>query len=184
MAQDAPFPPGPWPVVLADPPWRFASNSVAKPHRNPRRHYPTMATEEIAAMPVRSAAGKDSTLYLWATSPMLPDALAVMSAWGFTYKSQIVWDKQKRATGYHVRNEHELLLIGRRGRGPLMAHRTRTGSIIREKSREHSRKPEAVYAMLEDGYPFTVILELFARQMRGLQWAAWGNDVEHFACAA
>ena len=174
------LPQGPWTVIMADPAWSFSSNSKAKPGRNARGHYDCMTLDEIKAMPVAEVAARDSMLYLWATSPMTPHALEVMTAWGFTYKSQIVWDKMKRGTGFHVRNEHELILIGRRGKGPLMAHRTRTGSIIREKARQHSRKPEAAYTMLEEGYPDTPKLELFARCQRP-NWTAWGDQVERFA---
>jgi len=174
------MPAGPFPVVVADPPWLFASNSEASPGKNARAHYECQPTDFIAGMPVGQVTGRNSTLFLWATSPMLPDALAVMAAWGFEYKSQIVWDKERVATGYHVRNQHELVLIGRRGRGPLMAHRATVPSIIRERSRQHSRKPEAFYDMIERGYPGTPKLELFARQDRGDLWTAWGNQTELF----
>lgn len=174
------MPQGPFPVVVADPPWLFASNSETEPGRNPRRHYPCQPTEDIARMPIGEVAGRDASLFLWAISPMLVEALEVMRAWGFDYKSNIVWDKGVCGLGYWCRSEHEILLIGRRGAGPLMAHRTTTGSILTEKRREHSRKPEAFYSMIEAGYPTARILELFARQQRGPNWTAWGNQTDLF----
>lgn len=174
------MPQGPFSVVVADPPWLFASNSDAEPGRNPRRHYPCQPTDDIARMPIGEVAGPDASLFLWAISPMLVEAIEVLQAWGFTYKSNIVWNKGVRGLGYWCRSEHEILLIGRRGSGPLPANRTTLGSIINEKRREHSRKPEAFYSMIDTGYPNARILELFARKERGANWSAWGNQTDLF----
>lgn len=99
-------------LIYADPPWRY---DQATPSRRIENHYPTMATEEICALPVPAA--KDAVLYLWATTAKLEDAFAVMKAWGFAYKSSMVWDKMKEGMGYWFRGQHEFLLVGVRGGG-------------------------------------------------------------------
>jgi N6-adenosine-specific RNA methylase IME4 len=168
---------GPFSVILADPPWRFASNSKAKPGRNAMRHYPTMPTAEICALPVPAA--KDAVLLLWATSPMLTQALEVMVAWGFRYKSQAVWVKSRIATGYWARNRHELLLIGTRGLIPCPKPTLFPDSVIEAPTREHSRKPDIVRERIEAAFPMHRKLEMFARSQRE-GWAAFGNEINKF----
>ena len=168
---------GPFSVVLADPPWKFASNSKAHPGRNAMRHYQTMPTAEICALAVPAA--KDAVLLLWATSPMLPQALEVMEAWGFRYKSQAVWVKSRIATGYWARNRHELLLIGTRGRIPCPKPTLFPDSVIEAATREHSRKPDIVRERIEAAFPGLPKLEMFARSRRD-GWAAYGNEIDKF----
>lgn len=168
---------GPFNVILADPPWRFASNSKAKPGRNAMRHYQTMPTADICALPVPAA--KDAVLLIWATSPMLPQALQVMAAWGFRYKSQAVWVKSRIATGYWARNRHELLLIGTRGRIPCPKPTLFPDSVIEAPTREHSRKPDIVRERIEAAFPGLSKLEMFARSQRE-GWAAFGNETNKF----
>lgn len=175
------IPAGPFSVILADPPWRFASNSAAKPGRNAMRHYQTMPVPEICALPVPSA--KDAILLLWATSPMLSQALQVMAAWGFRYKSQAVWVKSRIATGYWARNRHELLLIGTRGRFPCPKPTLFPDSVISAPTREHSRKPDEVHQRIEVAFPDLLKLEMFARAPRD-GWTVWGNQTDKFAGAA
>ena len=171
---------GPFPVIVADPPWLFQSNSEENPGRNARSHYDCQPTEDIARMPIGELCGKDSTLYLWTTSPMLPEGLHVLESWGFTYKSQMVWIKPSISTGYHNRNQHELVLVGRRGKGPLMENRTSVPSVFYGPKREHSRKPDQFAEIIESGYPNFHRLDLFARQRRSRLWTAWGNEIAHF----
>lgn len=168
---------GPFSVIYADPPWKFASNSAAKPGRNAMRHYPTMPTAEICALHVPAA--KDAVLLLWATSPMLPQALGVMAAWGFKYKSQAVWVKSRIATGYWARNRHELVLIGTRGRIPCPKPTLFPDSVIEAPTREHSRKPTEVYERIEAAFPDLSKLEMFARSQRE-GWAVFGNETNKF----
>jgi N6-adenosine-specific RNA methylase IME4 len=170
-------------VILADPPWAFAANSEAKPGRGARRHYPVMKTPEICAIPVRALAAKHSLLLLWATVPMIEDALRVMRAWSFSYKSMLVWPKGKIGTGYWARNAHEMVLIGRRGRFPCDPPALFPTSIIPGKAREHSRKPLWVAEVIEDRHPHATKLEIFARAPRD-GWVALGNQTDKFEGAA
>jgi N6-adenosine-specific RNA methylase IME4 len=121
-------------VILADPPWRFEPYSrITGMDRAADNHYPTSAFEEIKALAVGSIAAPDCVLFLWATVPMQPQAHEVMAAWGFAYKSNLVWVKDRVGTGYWSRNKHELLLIGTRGRVPAPAPGTN--------GRRRSRRP-------------------------------------------
>ena len=170
-------------VIIADPAWRFQSNSDAKPGRSARRHYPTMTLAEIMAMPVCELASKNSLLLLWATVPMLTQGLDVLKAWGFKYKSQLVWDKKRIGTGYWARNRHEIVLIGRRGKFPCQRPALFDDSVIEEMRREHSRKPELPQQVIDARYPEVAKLELFARRPRD-GWVTLGNQSEKFERAA
>jgi N6-adenosine-specific RNA methylase IME4/ParB-like chromosome segregation protein Spo0J len=151
-------------VTLADPPWPEGAEG----------HYPTMTVEQICALPVADLATPDAILYLWVTSPMLERSFEVIKAWGFTYKSSISWDKIEWGRGTHVQNQHELLLIATRGEAlvPIKC----SPSVIRELKREHSRKPEAAYALIERAHPDLSRIELFARNARP-GWTSWGNEI-------
>jgi N6-adenosine-specific RNA methylase IME4 len=126
-------------VIYADPPWDWEAWSEAGMDRAAANHYPTMALDDIKAIKVPAA--KDCVLFLWATAPMLLEALAVMLAWGFTYRTQGVWDKLEQGTGYWFRSEHEVLLVGTRGNVPAPALGTQSGSVFRIPSTRHSEKP-------------------------------------------
>lgn len=183
MMQGHPFAgiaPGSISLVLSDPPWKFASNSKAKPGKNAQRHYECMTVQEISLLPVRDIAAKDSLLLLWATAPMLEQALTVMNAWGFRYVSQLVWPKQRIGTGYWVRGKHELLLVGKRGRFPAPRPALFPSSVILGMQREHSRKPDWVQDVVDARLPDVSKLEMFARKQRP-GWLAWGNEVGKFA---
>lgn len=182
MDQAAPIPtaPGGWQVILADPPWAFASNSVAKPGRNARRHYPTMPVEAIAALPMREIAAPAALLLMWVTVPFAHRADEVVRAWGFRTKSQVVWVKSRIATGYWARNRHELLVIATRGRFPCPRPALFPDSVIVAPTREHSRKPDAIHAVVDARLPDARRIELFARQPRP-GWVCWGNDTARFA---
>lgn len=166
-------------IVLSDPPWAFASNSVEKPSKNARRHYDTMPLKDIASIPVSALAAKDSLLLLWATVPMLEHALHVMRAWRFRYKSQLVWDKGRIGTGYWARNRHEIVLIGTRGRFPCAQPALFPTSIIPGKRTVHSRKPTWLHDVIDARHPDLPKLELFARATRP-GWVALGNQVDLF----
>jgi N6-adenosine-specific RNA methylase IME4 len=162
---------GPFPVLLADPPWRYED---AEPTRAVENNYPTMTLDEIKALDVPAC--DDSVLFLWATSPKLTEALEVMDAWGFTYRTCAVWVKDKIGMGYYFRQQHELLLVGKRGTLPVPDPEDRPSSVLAAPRAEHSAKPESVYALLERMYPTIERVELFAREPRN-GWAAWGNQV-------
>jgi N6-adenosine-specific RNA methylase IME4 len=164
-------------VIYADPEWRFEPYSRETGlDRAADNHYPTSELDEIMARPVIDIAAPDSVLFLWATAPMLPQALAVMAAWGFAYKSHVIWHKTgATGTGYWFRSEHELLLVGTRGDVPAPAPGTQWPSILSEAPGAHSAKPEGAYRLIEAYYPNLPRIELNARQARA-GWEAWGYE--------
>jgi N6-adenosine-specific RNA methylase IME4 len=172
-------------TILADPPWQFQNRTgkVAPEHRRLLR-YPTMELQEIMDLPIGRFAAARSHLYLWVPNALLMEGLRVMKAWGFTYKSNIVWLKIRkdggpdgRGVGFYFRNVTELVLFGVRGSmRTLQPGRTQV-NILATRKREHSRKPDEVYDIIEACSPGPY-LELFSR-FRRKGWAQWGNeDVE------
>jgi N6-adenosine-specific RNA methylase IME4 len=172
-------------TILADPPWQFQNRTgkMAPEHKRLLR-YPTMELKEIMELPVAKMAAARSHLYLWVPNALLQDGLRVMEAWGFTYKTNIVWYKIRkdggpdgRGVGFYFRNVTELLLFGLRGSmRTLQPGRTQV-NIVPTRKREHSRKPDEIYNLIEDCSPGPYI-ELFAR-FRREGWDQWGNeDVE------
>lgn len=180
MTHPFPLVDGGWQVLIADPPWAFASNSAANPGRNVRRHYPTMTVEAIAALPVREIVAPAALLLMWTTVPFRHRADEVVRAWGFRSKSEVVWVKSRIGTGYWSRNRHEICVIATRGSFPCPRPALFPDSVILAPTREHSRKPDAIHATLDARLPGLRRLEMFARAPRD-GWAAWGNDTERFA---
>jgi N6-adenosine-specific RNA methylase IME4 len=169
-----PLPQGQFDVVMADPAWTYDLNLRGSPDD----HYVVMETEQIMNVDV-SMIADDAVLYLWATAPKLNDAFRVMLAWGFTYKTHAVWVKDKIGTGYYVRGQHELLLIGTRGNIGVPAEADRPSSVINApRNGQHSQKPEKVYDMIEQMYPGRKYLELFARGKPRTGWKSWGLEKE------
>ncbi len=173
-------------AILIDPPWRFTNRTgkVGPEHRRLRR-YPTLSFEEIAALPVGDFALPQSHLYLWAPNALLPEALAILKGWGFTYKTNLVWYKTRkdggpdgRGVGFYFRNVTELLLFGTRGKLRTLAPGRRQVNVISTRKQEHSRKPDAFYRIIEACSPGPY-LELFARQ-RISGWTQWGNEVDSY----
>jgi N6-adenosine-specific RNA methylase IME4 len=176
---------GPYSTILADPPWQFQNRTgkVAPEHKRLLR-YPTMELSEILDLPVARLAAAQSHLYLWTPNALLEEGLRVMKAWGFTYKSNLVWFKMRkdggpdgRGVGFYFRNVTELILFGVRGSmRTLKPGRTQVNWLSTRK-REHSRKPDEIYGIIESCSPGPY-LELFARFARN-GWDQWGNeDVE------
>lgn len=165
-----PLPQGVFNVIYADPPWTY----YKRLRGSPEKHYPTLSTEEICNLEVPSA--EDAILFLWATNPLLEDALEVMKAWGFTYKTNFVWIKDKMGTGTYVRGQHELLLIGVKGIIQPPLEPNRQSSVILAPRKKHSEKPIGFYEIIETMYPTGKYLELFARQTRK-GWTSWGNEI-------
>jgi N6-adenosine-specific RNA methylase IME4 len=164
-------------VILADPEWRFEVYSRdTGMDRAADNHYPTSATDAICARPVRDIAAMDCACFLWATVPMLPDALKVLAAWGFEYKSHCIWKKDRVGTGYWFRNAHELLLVGTRGNIPAPAMGTQFTSCIEAPVGEHSAKPEIFLTMVEAYFPTLPKIELNRRGPARPGWDAWGNE--------
>ena len=166
-------------VIYADPPWRYDVDSVPK-NRLIENHYATMPLEDIAALPVLKIAKDPAILFLWTTSPKTEEGLAVMKSWGFTYRTQIVWEKYSNGKlqiglGNNVRGSHELLLIGKRGE--FFTPKYKPPSTITARRNEHSVKPDKFYEIVENMYPTASRIELFARRPRP-GWASVGNQIE------
>jgi N6-adenosine-specific RNA methylase IME4 len=166
-----------YPLLYADPPWRYENPAMGSEGRKVENHYPTMTLEEIIALPVAELATEQAILYLWSTAPKLVDAARVIAAWGFDYRTCGVWDKEVMGMGYHFRNQHELLLVAKRGDMPAPAMGAQPASVYRERRTEHSVKPNFYYEMIERAYPTLPKIELFARGSVRPGWAAWGNQI-------
>lgn len=210
-----PLPRGPFGCILADPPWRFETfsakgrgrcpdgtktnehgNFVDGANNRPERHYQTMTLDDIKKLPIRDVIAKDALLLMWAVDPLLPQAVSVGEAWGFTYKTVgFVWAKTRRenstrggdlateaerafpmGTGYWTRANPELCLLFTKGAPKRVSASVR--KLLVAPRREHSRKPDEQYERIEAlvGGPY---LELFARQSRP-GWSSWGNEVGKF----
>jgi len=176
-ARQAALPDKRYGVIVADPEWRWEPYSrETGMDRAADNHYPTSATDVIAARDVASIAADDCVLFLWATVPMLPDALRVMQSWGFKYKSHLIWDKVFIGTGYWARNRHELLLIGTKGDIPAPAMGTQPASVLTIGRKEHSAKPEQFLELIEEYFPNLPKIELNRRGPARPGWDAWGNE--------
>jgi N6-adenosine-specific RNA methylase IME4 len=182
--------PGQYSTILADPPWQFQNRTgkMAPEHRRLLR-YPTLQLKEIQELPVGQCAAPAAHLYLWVPNALLQEGLSVMQAWGFTYKSNIVWYKVRkdggpdgRGVGFYFRNVTELILFGVRGSMRTLAPGRTQVNLLSTRKREHSRKPDELYDIIEACSPGPY-LEVFARfQRQG--WSQWGNeDVEQNALA-
>lgn len=172
-------------TILADPPWQFQNRTgkIAPEHKRLSR-YGTMTLDDIKALPVSAVAFNTAHLYLWVPNALLPEGIAVMRAWGFQYKSNLVWHKIRkdggsdgRGVGFYFRNVTELILFGVRGKNArtLKPGRTQVNYICSRK-REHSRKPDEQYDLIEACSPGP-FLELFARGDRK-NWVSWGNQAD------
>ena len=164
-----------YPVVYADPPWLYDTGTT-DPSRIIANKYPPMPLDEIKALPVGKLATEIAILFMWATNPMLPEALQVIEAWGFKYKTNIAWDKEIAGAGYWVRGQHELLLIATRGDMPTPPEALRPSSVLRSRRGEHSAKPDEAAALILRMFPTLPRIELFARGERE-GFAVWGNQV-------
>ena len=172
-------------TILADPPWRFMNRTgkVAPEHRRLSR-YETLSVEEICDLPVSDHVNDVAHCYLWVPNALLPEGLAVLGAWGFTYKTNLIWHKVRkdggsdgRGVGFYFRNVTEVLLFGVRGKGArTLAPGRRQVNLFSSRKREHSRKPDEQYAIIESCSrgPY---LELFGRGCRD-NWTVWGQQAD------
>ena len=174
---------GQFATILADPPWRFQNRTgkMAPEHKRLAR-YPTLNFEEIYELPVPNLAMEKAHLYLWVPNALLEEGLQTMKRWGFTYKTNIVWFKTRkdggpdgRGVGFYFRNVTELCLFGIRGSIRTLAPGRRQVNMVATQKREHSRKPEEIYDLIESCSPGPY-LELFARHAR-TGWQNWGNEI-------
>lgn len=177
---------GKYSTILADPPWRFANKTgkVAPEHKRLTR-YPTLSFEEIMDIPVSNAAEDKSHLYLWVPNALIAEGLETMKRWGFTYKTNIIWYKIRkdggpdgRGVGFYFRNVTEMVLFGIRGKLRTLKPGRSQVNIISSRKREHSRKPDELYDVIESCSPGPY-LELFARGERD-NWTQWGNESEEY----
>lgn len=174
---------GSFSTILADPPWRFQNRTgkMAPEHQRLLR-YSTMTLEEILELPVGKFAAASSHLYLWVPNALIAEGLAVMKRWGFKYKTNFVWYKIRkdggpdgRGVGFYFRNVTELVLFGVRGSMRTLQPGRRQVNLLSTRKREHSRKPDEFYEVVEACSPGPY-LELFARHSRE-GWCQWGNEV-------
>ena len=173
-------------TILADPPWQFQNKTgkVAPEHKRLNR-YSTMLLEDIKNLPVQSVADDVCHLYLWVPNALLPEGLEVMKAWGFTYKTNIIWEKIRkdgepdgRGVGFYFRNVTEMLLFGVKGTNArTLAPGRSQVNLLRSQKREHSRKPDEIFPVIQacSSGPF---LELFARGVRD-GWVLWGDQANN-----
>ena len=162
-------------VLVADPPWSYSNSGL---EQSAAGQYPTMSTNKIGALWGSAGfpkAEKNAVLFLWATSPLLTDALQVMSSWGFTYKASMVWKKNKApGIGFFLFTKHEFVLIGTRGDFPPAK---RVESVFEAAVGKHSAKPDEAYALFEIMYPKATRIDIFARNARD-NWDVWGNEAK------
>ena len=178
---------GQYATILADPPWRFANRTgkMAPEHRRLRRYH-TMSCQEICALPVAAHAADAAHCYLWCPNALLDEGLQVLRAWGFRYKTNLVWYKVRkdggpdgRGVGFYFRNVTELVLFGVRGRMRTLAPGRTQVNLFSTRKQEHSRKPEELHRLIESCSPGPY-LELFARQ-RVTNWTTWGDEVDEYS---
>lgn len=173
-------------TVLADPPWRFANRTgkVAPEHRRLSR-YGTLSVEEISALPIADYLDSVAHCYLWVPNALLPSGLKVLEAWGFEYKTNLIWHKIRkdggsdgRGVGFYFRNVTEIILFGVRGKkARTLDPGRRQVNLVASRKREHSRKPDEQYGIIES-CSWGPFLELFGRGRRE-NWTVWGNQADH-----
>jgi N6-adenosine-specific RNA methylase IME4 len=160
---------GPFDLIVADPPWHY---DFSEKDRAIENQYPTATVEEICTHSPDSAA--DSILFLWRTAPKNLEALEVMKSWGFTYRTEAIWDKEIIGMGYWFRGQHETLMVGTKGNASPPEDFARVGSVFRSKRTKHSCKPESVYQWINKAFQNLSKLEMYARKPRE-GWATWGK---------
>lgn len=173
-------------TLLADPPWQFANRTgkVAPEHKRLSR-YPTLTLKEIESLPIATVASEKCHLYLWVPNALLEEGLGVLKSWGFEYKTNIIWHKVRRdggpdgrGVGFYFRNTTEMVLFGIRGKMRTLGPGRKQVNIIKSQKREHSRKPDELYKIIESCSPGPY-LELFARgSVEG--WDQWGNETNDY----
>jgi N6-adenosine-specific RNA methylase IME4 len=162
-------------VIYADPAWRYDFSKSSS--RDIENQYPTMTIEEICNLPVKNMTAENAVLYMWATAPKLQEALAVIKAWGFEYVTHCIWDKEIIGMGYWFRGQHELLMVGKKGKFSPPPSELRISSMIKERRTKHSKKPDKIRDMIKLWFPNAVRLEMFSRNNEQ-GWHNWGNESE------
>jgi N6-adenosine-specific RNA methylase IME4 len=174
QVKDITFPQGKYRVIYADPPWKY-QNTMPDYFYEQADHYPLLTVEEVAALPIKELACDDAVLFLWATSPILEESFEVIKAWGFEYKASFVWDKVKHNMGHYNSVRHELLLVCVRGSCQPDV-KTLFDSVVSEERRDHSRKPDVFYGIIETLYIQGPKVELFQRGNPRDGWEPFGYE--------
>lgn len=162
-------------LIYADPPWQYRNVTTGRNNTSgAAHHYETIPLEELCRYPIQLIAAKDAALFLWCTTPLLPDGFKLMEAWGFEYKTTIYWHKiMSQGLGNWFRGQVEVILVGVRGK--LTPFHCQKANFIQTKVRKHSQKPREIYGLLES-LDLDPMVELFARERRQ-KWDAWGSDL-------
>lgn len=176
------MPSGQYDVIYADPPWRYDFDVDSRATEN---HYPTLLVKDICRLRdtkrirIQDKFEENAILFLWATSPKLNEAFDVIRDWGFTYKTNMIWVKDKIGLGWYCRNQHEMLLIAEKGEMPLPEANVRPASVLNFPRTTHSTKPYEFYALIEKWYPSRKYLEVFGtpNNVRPKYWTVFGNGV-------
>ncbi len=158
-------------VIYCDPPWSYDNSGF---DMSAEKQYHTMTIEDLEQLPIKNLAAENAVIFMWATNPLLKEAIKLMGDWGFEYKTNFVWEKTNHTAGFYVYGQHELLLIG--VKGSMLPTGEKFKSIIHGENKEHSKKPQHVYEIIETMYPGTKYIELFARNTRE-NWVSWGEEV-------
>ena len=167
------LPDGVFQVVYCDPPWQYNNSGF---NSSAEQHYPTMSMDELRAMPVKNMRADNAVMFMWATNPLLKEAIELMETWGFEYKTNIAWVKNRQINlGFYVYGKHELLLIGTNG--SMLPIGDKPSSVMTGSNNIHSKKPESTYELIESMYPRLKYVELFARNTPRNGWVKWGNEV-------
>lgn len=174
------MPDGKFDVIYADAPWRYDFDVES---RATEKHYPTLLVKDICKLKdthkvkIQEKFAENAILFLWATAPKLNEAFQVITAWGFTYKTNMVWVKDKIGLGWYCRNQHELLLIAVKGEMPLPDAPARPPSVLELPRTTHSTKPKKYYDLIEQMYPGRKYLEVFGLDNQRPNWTVFGNNV-------
>ena len=160
-------------LLYVDPPWKYEhTRSINRAIEN---HYNTMTLDDICNLPICNIADDPCILFMWVTNPKLAEGMRVIENWGFNYRTNFVWVKDRIGMGFYCRQQHEILTISVSGKMPVPLPENRVSSIINAKLQKHSQKPAEFYEIIEAGWPEFSKIELFARNKRE-GWDTWGSD--------
>ena len=174
------LPDGKYTVIYADPPWNYndkQGGTISKRYGAAEKHYPSMNLISLKSMDIQRLSAKNAVLFLWATSPLLPDALELCRAWDFQYKSAFIWDKIKHNMGHYNSVRHEMLLIATKGKCTPQIPKLFNSVQTIERTAKHSEKPEKFREIIDTLYPEGNRIELFRRGKPVKNWVVWGNEI-------
>lgn len=164
-------------IIYADPPWEYNDKQNTEMLGGAEKHYKTMSIQEICNLPIKNISSENCVLFIWTTAPLLEDVFKVISAWGFKYKAEFIWDKVKHNMGHYNSVRHENLLIATKGSYTPENIKLYDSVQVIEKTDKHSEKPIEFLNIIDDIYPSGKRIELFARKKQKENWETWGNEV-------